>query len=207
MVSFDSPIVTFKEREGAFIINLHHFRGSRVAALSRIPDGVPGIYAWIRNIQMPTSSDDFEEALIAEISQPKFAPREGLIKPYYGVKISSHGELSSGKRQRLRDAMKRDDFRDDIRSALSLSVLLQTPLYIGKTNNLRRRMSEHLDDVSPLRARFKNASIDIEACSILVFPIDAQIAESSDSDDESFQDLYEEVFSRLFLPQFSLRIG
>lgn len=207
MVSFDSPVVTFRGKEGAFIINLHHFLGSKSAPLARIPEGVPGIYAWIRNIRMPESASHFENALIDEISHPKFAPRDGLIKPYYGVRISSHGALSSGKKQRLRDALKKEEFREDIRSALGLSVLLQTPLYIGKTNNLRRRISEHLDDESLLRKRFCEASIDMDSCSILIFPIDMQRCDEGGEDEESFEDLYEEVFSRLFLPQFSLRIG
>jgi hypothetical protein len=206
MVSFDSPVVVLRDREGAFIINLHHFMGSRSAPLARIPEGVPGIYAWIRNIRMPDSPDMFESALMEEISNPKFAAREGLIKPYYGVRVSSQGELSSGKKQRLQGALKQDGFRKDIRNALGLSVLLQAPLYIGKTNNLRRRISEHLDDESLLRKRFADASIDIDSCSILIFPIDSNI-NPDEHEEDSFEDLYEEIFSRLFLPQFSLRIG
>lgn len=213
-MEFSAPVTQLKEREGAFIINLPMFKGNTAAILDRIPPETSGMYAWFRCYDFSDDDQQFFDQLLAEIEKPKFYPRSGNVRPYYGVKIESRSYISEVKRQQLRSAFTRQSFVKDLRDALKTSLLFQTPLYIGKASDLKRRIEQHLSPASELRARLSAVSTEIEETLLLMIPAEATEFEQADcSDVENSQDedplesLYEEVFSRLFLPQFTIRLG
>ena len=88
---------------------------------------------------------------------------------------------------------------------LNLGVLLQAPLYIGKSKNVKKRMETHLSDDSPLSLRLAEHNLNISDTALLVIPMDGDINLNLDNMDDEL--LYEELFSRLFNPTFNLRIG
>lgn len=90
-------------------------------------------------------------------------------------------------------------------------------MYIGKSVDLRMRIESHLKAESPLRKRLREASVEIDNCLLLILPVSKQQAGDEGEPDSvrpseasvELEDelLFEEIFSRLFNPTFTLRIG
>jgi len=220
---FNKSVVQLEIPKGAFILNLCHFERGPDSALLRIPQRTAGIYSWYKTYIYPENEDDFYYVLIRDLEAAKFQSRSGSIKPYYNVEISSKGWLSESKALSLKAALKNAEFKKGLLDAFSCSTLLQSPLYVGKSVDLRRRIGQHLQAESDLRVRLANAEINIDTASILIIPnTDSDAAEGSYNadnqektaeseiipvDDPQFELLYEEVFSRLFNPRFTIRLG
>jgi hypothetical protein len=214
---FSSPIVLLKDRVGAFLINISQFNGNMAAVAERVPAGVPGIYAWFRSFNFSEDENNFFDEIIVEIEKPKFYPRQGTVKPYYNVTVSSGSWMSESKKQKLKNAMKNKEFSDGLRNALNSSIVFQTPLYIGKTTDLQQRVTAHLASNSPLRSRLNEVGIDVEQTILMVVPslpdtdleceTPSNLAEEFSQEEEGMEAIYEEIFSRLFLPQFTIRLG
>ncbi|MFT6862293.1 MAG: hypothetical protein ACJAVK_000850 [Akkermansiaceae bacterium] len=224
-----SSVYHLKDPEGALLINLRKFPQGANKALSFLSDGTPGVYAWFRAFDFGDEPEAFYEELMREIHAPKFAPRSGFVAPYYNVEIASAGQLPTGKQKALRIALEDETFRTQLQNNLSLGYLFQAPLYIGKSHNLKTRLSNHLKEESPLRLRLEEASVDIDKCLLFVSPQydqglgelipDDKEASGTAHNEEEMEDfgepateldhelLIEEVLSRLFSPQFTLRIG
>ncbi|WP_193211131.1 hypothetical protein [Luteolibacter marinus] len=163
-----------------------------------------------------------------DIDAPKFIERSGAIKPYYDVTIRSKSWFSDGKRDSLRTAVEDPAFRQGLISTLNLAVLLQAPLYIGKAIDLRQRIGTHLKEGSTLRERLNQASVDLDRTLLLLLPNpligldrESELADLKNEPDEEaegcleedevaptgHEELYEEIYSRLFNPQFTIRLG
>lgn len=211
------------------VINLSLFKSGSETCLNYIPSGVSGIYSWFQNFKYPDDPEAFFSALIEDIERPKFIERSGVISPYYHVDIRSFGKISDGKRKRLKQALAQDDFRQHFHYALGNAILFQSPLYVGKASDLRVRIKQHLESDSILRNRLGGVGINIDHALLVICPIwtesqheasqnqffdESPISEEiiEDSSDNTFpldtqEDLFEEIFSRLFSPQFSIRLG
>jgi len=201
-------IVKLSEPKESFIINLDKFSGSSEAATKMIPSAISGIYSWFNSYHYSDDPETFYNQLIEDLNKPKFYARSGAVKPFYEVTVSSKNWISDDKKKRLQEAAKNNNFRTGMQAALASSIFFQAPLYVGKSNDLRRRISDHLKADSILRIRLDSAKIDIDKCSILIVPTSS--SENCDDClpiDEGSEDLYEEVFSRLFSPLFTIRIG
>lgn len=202
--------------EGAFILNLCHFERGPDSALQRIPLRTAGTYSWFQTYIYPENEDDFFEALVRDLEATKFQARSGAIKPYYHVAITSKGWLGDSKGARLKNALKNPEFKKGLVDTLACSMLLQSPLYVGKSVDLRRRIGEHLQAESDLRVRLAGSGINIDQASVLIVPnrdidvADPDITSDTDfvpEDDPQYELLYEEIFSRLFNPRFTIRLG
>jgi hypothetical protein len=201
--------------KGSVLFNLAAFGAGASAVAERISEGQSGIYAWFRSYNFSDNTEEFHKDLIRAIEAPKFQPRHGNIVPYYGLTIESRSKISDGKADALRQAINNPSFKDSMRLALQWSILFQAPLYIGKSVNLKRRIEQHLRTGSVLRERLESVSIDIEKSYLLIIPIDevyaASDASTSELDESSealqYETLFEEVFSRLFNPLFTVRLG
>ena len=217
---FNKSVVQLEIPKGAFILNLSHFERGPDSALQRIPQQTAGIYSWFKSYIYPENEDDFYDALIRDLEAAKFQSRSGSIKPYYNVEITSKGWLSESKALSLKTALKNAEFKKGLLDAFSCSTLLQSPLYVGKSVDLRGRIGQHLQAESDLRVRLANSGINIDTASVLIMPntdTDAdtdtdkqEIASNTESmpvNDPQFELLYEEVFSRLFNPRFTIRLG
>ena len=205
----NKPVVVLNSAAGIFVLNLTLF-ASVAAALHRIPDDTPGIYAWYRYFHYPDNPDTFFESVLSDIEQKKFIDRNALVPPHFEVTIASHAAFSPSKREALQKALKVDSFRNDLRQALSYGILFQTPLYIGKAQHLRKRIQQHMESDSPLRTRLQLVGIDIRRCSLVFIPTNPPADAPSvpaEAEETAAEALYEEVFSRLFNPHFSIKYG
>jgi hypothetical protein len=226
-MTFGTRAVTeLKEPHGSLLLNLGRFPGGVTSALDRIPAGLPGVYSWYRAFDYPDDPDGLLQHLLHDLEAPKFIERSGSIKPYYDVTIRSKSWFSEAKRGSLKSAINDPNFRRGLLETLSLSVLLQAPLYLGKAADLRSRIATHLKEGSILRKRLFQAGVFLERTLLFIIPnpegyiesshqidiVDEEVSLDSDDQDEEgpqtpHELLYEEIYSRLFNPQFTLRLG
>lgn len=201
-----STAITFlKEPPDAYILSFEKFPGGPLDAIQRIPDEQAGIYFWFRTFNYPSDEKGFSAALRRDLNAPKFPSRAGNIRPYYEVTIASSSQMSARKERALDTALKDVAFRTHIRQLLTQSIILQAPLYIGKSQNIRRRIADHLADDSILSKRLTEHELNITDTVLLVIPMNDEVnLNLYDMEDEL---LYEEIFSRLFNPTFNFRIG
>jgi hypothetical protein len=214
---FRSSVVHLGQPDGAVLFNLSAFPCGAQSVIDNIASGQRGIYAWFRGFDLRDGEQEGLTDLFDAISAPKFQKRSGYLSPYYDVSISSRSVLPEGKRKAISTAFHRPEFREYLGIALKWSILFQAPLYIGKSIDLRARIDTHLKAESPLRNRLREASVEIDNCLLLLLPVpkfrgdDEGESDSTNSLGESveLEDelLFEEIFSRLFNPTFTLRIG
>jgi len=216
--------------KGAMILNLPLFPAGCQTAMGYIPSSTQGIYAWFRSFHYPNDPDLMFQKLVEDIERPKFSERIGVINPYYEIGVRSFGKVSDGKRGRLKEALNNFSFRQELKHAIGNSILFQSPLYVGKSSNLRSRVEQHLALGSPLRTRLEAVGIELDNSLLMICPLGGNDWEANDSDldeqtdvsdileessldgdqnalVERYEDLFEEIISRLFSPQFSERIG
>jgi hypothetical protein len=206
-MNFSKPIVKLTQPEGAFMINLGQFKAGPVNALNTIPKATAGIYSWFKTFDYSEDSDLLFQYLERDLLSEKFAERTGSVNPYYEVAIRSRSQLSPNKRKQIRLALNDDNFCVTLAQALSSSVMFQSPLYVGKSNDLRNRIESHLQTESPLRSRLSEVGISIDRCQLLVVPLyNIEVTENMPEGVDS-ELLFEEIFSRLFNPLFTLRLG
>lgn len=214
---FKTAVLELNQPAGAVMFNLTAFGAGPHAILDRICEGQSGIYAWFRAFQFRDSSEDFGHDLLSAIRAPKFQSRKGYLAPYYEVSLHSRSYMPEGKERSLKEALKDETFLSAMKFALEWAILFQAPLYVGKSANLRERVGQHLEDGSDLRLRLAEADINIESTYLLLVPTPTRNVntsgeqdvpqEASDAAPISYEVLFEEVFSRLFNPSFTIRLG
>jgi hypothetical protein len=200
-------VISLERPEGAMLLNLPLFPSGFTSAFDRIPDQ-KGVYAFFPYMDFPEEPEALFEAIITNVERKKFADRQTSLAPYYGITLESKTSLSGAKLPKLRNALHNKHFRKDLIETLGNSLLFQSPLYLGKSKNLRSRISQHLAHSSELRERLSIAGYSIENTTILIIPSTEAPHEEPDLDDDIDADgLAEEVLSRLFHIQFTLRLG
>lgn len=199
-------VVLLERPVGAILLNLPRFPSGFSSACDRIPvQG--GVYAIFPYMEFPDDPEKLYETIISNVERKKFADRRTSLSPYYGITLESKTSISSAKLPKLKKALKNDTFRRELIESLDNSFLFQSPLYLGKSKNLRARIAQHLDHASELRERLSAAGYDIECITILIIPTSSTCQEIPDDDDIDTEGLAEEVLSRLFHIQFTLRLG
>lgn len=227
METIGSRAVTeLREPEGALLLNFGRFPAGHASALERIPSGMSGVYAWFRSFDYSDEPNLLYDQLMTDLKAPKFLERTGPIKPFYEVSIRSQSWFSPAKLQNLKDAVQDPIFRRGLKQTLSHSILLQAPLYIGKSLDLQSRTASHLAEGSILRNRLAEANVELNRTMLFLIPnpqgTPQEIEEvefgQEESDHENslfletqeetaYELLYEEIYSRLFNPLFTIRIG
>jgi hypothetical protein len=210
---FTKAVVELAHPEGAALFNLSAFEFGPEAVLDRIPTAQNGIYAWFRGYKFRKDVEGLAEDLGAALRAPKFQQRTGSIAPYYELTLRSKTTFSEAKQGELKSALQKEEFRHNLSRALEWSILFQSPLYVGKSLDIRTRITQHLRPDSDLTLRLRSAEIELSQCYLLTMPL-ASLEESSlkDNNADSTRDhgdeaLFEEIFSRLFNPLFSIRLG
>lgn len=217
-------VTNLSDQEGAFLLDLALFPSGPLSAIDRIPDNIAGTYAWFRTYHYSEEPEKLCEQLMKDMVAQKFIKRTGTIKPFYEVTIESKSWFSDGKKAKLKSALMDPVFKRGLLDVLRGSILLQNPLYIGKASNIKKRIESHLKTGSVLRERFKSAMIEFEMTQLLIIP-NATIEDHVNSIDmvdynedvdeiasdempyDSYELLYEEIYSRLFNPSFTIRLG
>jgi len=204
-MNLNNAITFLNDPPNAYMLSFAKFPSGPMDAIQRIPDDQPGIYFWYRAFNYPTDKENFSIALKRDLNAPKFPTRTGQVAPYYEVSVASSSQLNNKKTKALDQAIKNNGFREHMQQLLNIGVLLQAPLYIGKSKNIKKRMETHLSDDSQLSLRLAEHNLNISDTALLVIPMDGDINLNLDNMDDEL--LYEELFSRLFNPTFNLRIG
>lgn len=213
---FKSSVLELKQPEGAVLFDLSAFPTGPEAVLERISTGQSGIYAWFRSFSFREDPEAFAADLMTAIEAPKFQSRTGTLAPYYEVSLRSKSSMPESKQKALRIALRNPEFSSALRFPLDWSMLLQAPLYVGKSIDLKIRLTQHLRAGSSLRERLRDVGIAIDKCHLLVVPLPTVAEPTSDSQgaqadnaesDLTHELLFEEVFSRLFNPAFTIRLG
>jgi hypothetical protein len=111
--------------------------------------------------------------------------------------------LGPRKEEALRTHAESEEFRRLLGDIVVRSSGLQSPLYVGQTVNLRRRVSQHLDPVSDLSVRLRSVGIAIGDC-VLVY---TTIPPNPIFHQTQTMTLIEEILSRVLRPGFVGRVG
>lgn len=208
--------------ENAFLYDLSKIRGVS-AILNRIPDNMPGVYAWYRNFTMDTSVNNNPEAFVSNILKELYKPhcvtRETRLPPSYKLIVKPETLFPQRKQEALRYYAENPYFRKLLITLLNNCLIFQQPLYIGKAVNLRTRISNHLAVESVLRERLKDAQHNLEQCKLLILGFSEnlnyftpEIVDIEEENETEFpqleaEALIEDILSRLFLPSFTLNYG
>jgi hypothetical protein len=218
-------VTELKEPEGALLLNLGKFPGGPQSALERIPTGTSGVYAWFRSFDYSDNPDELFEQLMSDLRSPKFQERTGSIKPFYELTLRSQTWFSPGKMDSLKSAVHDPTFRTGLLATLKHSILLQAPLYIGKSIDLKNRIAAHLTEGSILCKRLADANVEMKRTLLFIIPnhlngdlvdqdtesetgLDSSLKMDAETADETpYELIYEEIYSRLFNPLFTIRIG
>jgi hypothetical protein len=202
-MNLSKPVTQLQEPPGAFILRFARFPLGASSAINHIPNCLAGIYVWYKLYNYPRDYEGFKSALFSDAAAPKFPERQGELKPYFNVKISSKGSISNTKQPQIIEALESDRFRGKLQRALDHLALFQAPLYIGKSRNIKTRIEQHLKTGSLLNMRLQEHQISMDDTALLVIPSEQE----NDDCSENEEDLYEEIFSRLLNPLFNLRLG
>ena len=174
-----------------------------------LPDNVAAVYAWFRDLTLSEEVLSSEEKFVNTVTQllgnPLSEKRKGRVSPFYEVGITvKPEELTPTKEDALRQYAKKENIRKDIGGALKAATLLQTPLYVGKTDKLANRVWQHISHTTDLCDRLDKADLALQDC-LLAY---VRISSPDDVDaDLSLVQLVEDIITRLSTPGFVRRIG
>jgi hypothetical protein len=128
----------------------------------------PAIYAWYRTLRFGDSvgsQQGFLSKIRALLSARLSESFEGQLGLLYQLSVHERaGRLSSRKEALLDRIAASDDARKRLAEILERITFLQAPLYVGKTRNLRQRISDHVDGTSELLQRLERAGIALSSC-------------------------------------------
>jgi len=214
-------VIHLSDFQGAGIIHARRFNGRTDALLSRVPS-TPGIYAFFKDIELNTENPDaFYNDLTREMFSKKFVDRVGSINPLYQVALRSKTEIPKSKLERIRALSEHASFRTSVSQAMKLSLIFQSPLYVGKANDLRTRLRQHYEPSSPLSHRLADAGTPIHQTSVVLLPVSDglqneagnpqengdEVDSEAGLEDDNQSQIFEEIFSRIFSPLFTIRYG
>ena len=179
--------------------------GGAAVACERLPDQ-PAVYAFFRNIRLPSknsSPEEFLAAIGAAITARGAPDRSSKVGPLHTVRLECWSELSDTKSSSL-DLLAQDhDFRGFLRTIIETASLLQSPLYVGKADKLQHRIRQHLNPMSDLAVRLREANITLNGCTLAYAIVDQCPVPLN----LQTMTLIEEIISRICRPGFVRRIG
>ena len=205
-------------------MKLHTYEYKQVAdkeAREMVLEEKPGIYAWYRALDMRRWVSDkclfekkLDELFNASLSD-LFEQKVGII---YNVSIfEKGGDIGHRKKEWLEKLISNLSGRNILCDALLILQNMQSPLYIGKTINMRDRIAQHIVGRSDLESRLEKACIKIEQCYIKVVYLDyekVQIVSDLLGEDEGEDKrgnhlalLLEDIITRLGPAAFNRRSG
>ncbi len=190
-------------------VSLKDSRGGASGLCERLPCA-PGIYAWFRTIRVAVNRgpDAFVDSLTEAIDAPAAPEWSARLGPMHRATLESRSELSPAKRRRLGVLAQDPAFRIYTARIVEAAAILQAPLYVGKAQDLQRRIRQHIEPMSELSTRLREAGIRIEECTLAYALLSTDIQELDGWSQEP-QDLIliEEIVTRICRPGFVVRPG
>ena len=179
-------------------------KGGATSACQRLPDS-PAIYAFFAPAPSVSTMTpkSFVKSVLSLVQHKASPTHTRAIGSLHKVSLDNQSDLSRAKQDSLDEQAKSEHFRNLLADIIAVATPLRSPLYVGQTASLRRRIREHLDPGSGLAVRLRSAEIQIEECTLAY-----QLMPDSDLyRDEQTLVLIEEVVTRLVRPGFVSRIG
>ena len=158
------------------------FRGKDLAASPAQLPSVPAVYLWRRGLSLgtdvATSSDGLLQSMRKLLQVPlisvgafNFRPSErhpaqlrSNLLHFAGLAVGGGG-LSPGKEDEWRDLLDHAPNRRALFAFLDRTLATFGPVvYVGETEDLRGRLSDHLERQSPLQKRLRHLGIALEDC-------------------------------------------
>jgi hypothetical protein len=185
-------------------IDFSDTRGGAAAACQRLPNS-PAIYAFFAPKPMisTNTAESFLSSVIGVVRHKASPTHTRILGSLHTVRLDNQSDLSDWKRERLEECAQLESFRHVLAEIIAAAVPLRCPLYVGQTDDLSRRIKDHLSPSSDLATRLRSASIQIEACTLAY----AVLPESDLYKDTQTLTLIEEIVTRLTRPGFVGRIG
>ena len=188
---------------------LRDSRGGGAGLCERLP-AAPALYAWFRTIRVPPNrgADEFTQSILDAIEAPAAPDWRASLGPMHTNTLESRSKLSLSKRTLL-DALAPDEgFRQYVARIVEAAAILQAPLYVGKAQNLQRRTRQHLDPMSELSVRLREAGIRIDDCTLAYAIVEDETAASDSlAVEPRVLFLIEEIITRICRPGFVARPG
>lgn len=165
------------------------FRGKDLAASpAQLPD-VPCVYLWRRGLSLGTQAAASPEGLLESMQELlkvplistgafKFRPSErhtaqlrSNLLHFSGLAVGGGG-LSPAKEDEWRDLLNHPPNRRTLFGFLDRTLASFGPVvYVGETEDLRVRLSHHMERGSPLRNRLHHLGIEVEDCHLWFVPL------------------------------------
>jgi uncharacterized protein YjiS (DUF1127 family) len=121
--------------------------------------------------------------------------------------LESRSELSPLKRTQLEDLARDERFRFYAARVVEAAAILQAPLYVGKAEDLQRRIRQHLEPMSDLSVRLRDAGIRIGDCTLAYSMVEEREISSDWELAPQHLFLMEELITRICRPGFVARPG
>jgi len=181
-----------------------------------VPDA-PGVYAWFYPILLP---DENRESVTKDVttafnydSKVKDTPQDEKEFEFAWektkVRISNHPnyEHSDTLESKWNDLIGNDESALHLEKILLVSSILMPPLYIGKSDNLNTRCSQHINTKSRFRDRFESHTckneLNTKTVNDLIFVcIKTNEFGEEDDDDEQLQRSIEEILNIIGKPPY-----
>lgn len=183
---------------------------TRTDCYNALSNDIAAVYAWFQDLTLSedvlASEEKFVSTVMELFGSPLSEKRENYVGPFYEVGLMAKPKkLTTSKESALKQYAKSENIRNDIGNVLEAAVLLQAPLYIGKTNKLADRIWSHVNRRSALCTRLEIAGLSLEDCLLAYVPIpnlDITAAELA-----SLVQLVEDIITKLSRPGFVIRTG
>ena len=178
--------------------------GGSSAACDRLPRS-PAVYAFFSGApRIPVhDSAAFFEMVQSIVELPASPLHSATIGSLHTVQLANRSALSPLKQTRLRDFSEHHDFRSLLSSLMDVAAPLRSPLYVGQTVDLQRRIIAHLEPSSDLSSRLRETNLRLDDCVLVYAGIRAHPLLS----EQATMTLLEEILTRFLRPGFVARIG
>jgi hypothetical protein len=178
--------------------------GGSTSACHRLPD-TPAIYAFFsQTLFIPTSDPKLFVAALNQLIDRKASPtHEANVGSLHRVALDNRSTLGPKKQALLEEYAESENFRLYFADVIMKSSPLRSPLYVGQTENLKRRIIQHLDPTSDLATRLRKEGIALDECVLSYTLVEGATCASQ----PQVLTLIEDVITRLLRPGFVARIG
>ena len=188
---------------------------------NKIPE-FPGCYAWFLPLWLYRNDlDDLMQVVSELLSYDRVSEKEVYAHfTWESVKLRvrrcSEIRSTDGVRPTWQRILADDEAREALQQALMEATLLMPPLYVGRTNNLKRRYLQHTEregsERNDFRSRFREQADKLElkvGVNDLLFVCVQTPKELSrvfaNFEEDEINGLFEQILMHFCRPPFSLR--
>lgn len=162
------------------------------------------LYWWTRDVEQ-IMNIGIDESL-SRIDRPLGRSFAGRAEPYFDVQVTlASRPISAVKLKKVLTKEQDVSLKSSVKWLATWATLLQRPLYIGISKNLRERINTHLKPDSRLRQYFEAADVDYMGCTIAYVPLPRPAQQADSTPDQSEEESGDQVLE--LLESILIRLG